>query len=104
MDPVTLEDVPDGEVWDLHESTFGRSCNRHECCGKSLRSGELLRFRKCHINAGDVHATEEVIMAIRIEDGTEMCKVGFLPKRHVLYDADKYDGKEAQVILIYDEE
>ena len=104
MDPETLEDVADGEIWGLTLSTFGRSCERHDCCGETLQKDQVLRFKKIRITCGPNGETEEAIVAIRIEDGCETCKVGYIPPRVVMYEADKYEGKEGQVISVYEDE
>ena len=100
MDPDTCEDVPDSEIWGLWEDSHGRSCERHKFCGKSLRPGEVVRFIKLKIPGQD----DDAIEAVRIEDGCEMCVVGFLPQRLTSLEPEKYENKEAQIISIYEEE
>jgi hypothetical protein len=95
----------DGELVGLHYSDQGRSCNSHECCGKTLKAGELIRFKLCVVvrtdDEGD-EVTEEAIKVARIMDGTETCVVGFLPKHCVVF-SNRYDNVFAQVLELYEE-
>ena len=66
------------EMVGLYRSTNGRSCTSHKCCGKTLEVNQVLRLRKCVVDV--LGEPEEAIKCVRIEDGSEGCVVGFLPK------------------------
>ena len=46
---------------------------------------------------------EEAIQAVRIQDGTPSCVIGFLPQNIVQSGKEKYVGKVAQIIDLYDQ-
>ena len=47
--------------------------------------------------------SEKAVVAIRISDGTETCRVGFLPRRLTKWKKDRYIDKFAQIIELYDD-
>jgi len=36
----------DGELIGLHNPANGRSCHQHECCGRHVRIGYLIKFKR----------------------------------------------------------
>ena len=103
----------DGEIVGLHASTNGRSCNQHECCGRHLQPGQIVRLKTevmevVYETPGDPEPdarVETVIKAVLVLHGTELCTVGFLP-RHVAarpQEAARLNNKFAQIIELYDE-
>ena len=57
------------------------------------------------LHVGDVDMIPEpALKAVLVKDGTELCTVGFLPRNlaSVEFTKNKYDGKFAQVIELYD--
>jgi hypothetical protein len=90
------------EIIGLHSSDNGRSCCTHSCCGDHLKVGDLLRLVKCVVTIDD--EIEEAIKCVRIEDGTDMCTVGFLPRSRLRCEKIVSQiGGFAQVLEIYDE-
>ena len=89
-----------GHLVGLYDSSHGRSCSIHSCCGQSLQPGDLVRFRLTVLSdsAGGVR---EAIRAVKIVDGIEGCCVGFLPRRLTLHHKHSYEGKFAQILEIY---
>jgi len=90
----------DGEIVGLHSSNNGRSCTIHDCCGDHLALGDLIRFKLDIVSIEGI--VEKAIRAIRIVDDTELCTIGFLPRNIVRTSKDKYIGKFAQIIELYD--
>ena len=46
---------------------------------------------------------EDTIQVLRIRDGTESCTIGFLPRNIVQSGKDKFIGKFAQIIELYED-
>ena len=76
-----LKMVRDGEIVGLKGTSNGRPCGQHTCCGSCIREGDLLHFKVGVIQHED-SMVETVVKAVLIQDGTEMCTVGFTP-RHI---------------------
>jgi len=104
----------DGEMVGLHNPANGRSCVAHECCGRHLVVGDLVRFKREILRidyAGPGAAEpnfryETVLKVVVIRDGVESCHVGFLP-RHVVarsQEVNRLHGKFAQVLELYDDD
>ena len=69
--------VKDGKIVGLKESSHGRSCVSHDCCGEVAMINELVRFK---LKVVDIdRKIEEAIQAACIGDGTTSCIIGFLP-------------------------
>jgi hypothetical protein len=103
----------DGEIVGLHSPDNGRSCEQHECCGRHVVPGHIVRFKRevqeiLYQVPGDPDPDariETVIKAVLVLDGTELCTIGYLP-RHVAarpVEAERLHNKFAQVIELYDE-
>ncbi len=93
--------VKDGEIVGLIESSNGRSCVSHDCCGEVTMIDELVWFK---LTVADIDGKiEEAIQAVRIQDGTASCVIGFLPRNIVQSGKEKYVGKFAQIIKLYDQ-
>ncbi len=102
----------DGEIVGLDKPENGRSCNMHECCGRHLHVGDIVRFKVvvlevCYEDTdegGELdQRLEQVVKAVVIVDGAEMCTVGFLP-RHVAarqVQVAVLNNKFAQIIELY---
>jgi hypothetical protein len=90
----------DGEIVGLYESSNGQSCASHECCGKHICLDVLVRFR---LAVAEVEGRiEQAIQVVRVRDGSESCTIGFLQRNLVKSDKDKYVGKFAQIIELYE--
>jgi hypothetical protein len=82
----------DGEMIGLHNPANGRSCLQHDCCGRYLIVGELVRFNREVIRVdyglpGDPEpdfCCETVIKVVVVYDGVESCYVSFLP-HHIVH-------------------
>ena len=100
MEKKTLQSE-DGELCGLRLSDNGRRCSMHVACGKSLQPNDVVRFvtKVVDIN-GEI---QEAVAAIRLDDGTEQCTVGFLPSRLTRFENDKYVNKHAMIIEVYDQ-
>jgi hypothetical protein len=81
-DESVVERVCDIEMVGMFGSSNGRSCERHECCGKHIRLGDLVRLKRTvvSVSRNGQEADEEAIKVVRIEDGVETCTVGFIPR------------------------
>jgi hypothetical protein len=88
----TMETV---EVVGIEESGRGRSCKKHECCGKTLKVDDVLTFKKINIT-NDEGKKELAIGAFLFKDGAVACMVGFLPRWTIAHAAD-YVNRPAQV-------
>ena len=101
-----------GEVLGLRASGNGRSCGQHNCCGIFVVPNNILHFKLTVIDGmgggkeGDNEDVmpEEDIKDVLVQDGTELCTVGFLSKSVVAVEKDRerYIGRFAQVIELYD--
>lgn len=85
----------------LNASNNGRSCEFHRICGlETLVNDSVVRFRSCQVIR---HGKAEMAIAVYwVTDGVDRCRVGFL-KRELVQDAEKYDGKIAQVVAFLSE-
>ena len=114
--PPPGEILRDGEIVGLFSPTHGRSCERHEVCGRELKVDDIVRFRRDVIMVdsvrgaeGDVAtapeglAPETVLKVVLVKDRHESCVVGFLP-RHIALRAPevRLNGRFAQVTELYD--
>ena len=96
--------IKDGEIHGLFEDSNGRSCCSHECCGEHLRRDDIVRFVATRVPLENTQgASEDAVAAIRISDGTETCRVGFLPRRLTKWKNDRCIDKFAQIIELYDD-
>jgi hypothetical protein len=89
---------PQGVVVDIvgiEEPSRGRSCELHDVCGTNLVLDCIVRIRKIQI-VNDDGLEETAVAAYWVTDGVDLCRVGFLP-RHFIKQADKFDGKLAQI-------
>ena len=72
-----FNNVRDGELVGIYETSNGRSCKRYECCGKTLERDAVIRFLLRMVPTGEDGSLEEALAAIKISDGIEECTVGF---------------------------
>ena len=107
----------DGEIVGLFSPTHGRSCERHQVCGRSVSVGSLLKIKREVLMVdedlgveGDENGParlvpETVLKAVLIKDGQETCHVGFLPRHIALRptEVERLSGKFAQVLELYDD-
>ena len=96
--------IRDGEIFGVLESTNGRSCSCHQCCGEHLRRDDVIRLVPTTVPVeGAPGQAEDAVVAIRISDGTETCRVGFLPRRLAKHKRERYLNKFAQIIDLYED-
>jgi len=90
----------EGELYGLYESTNGRSCEIHQCCGECLQVNDLVLFKPTTVEIDEV---EEVAIAAHIvKEGTILCRVGFIPRVMVIrYGLQSFEKKFAQIQLLY---
>ena len=88
------------EIVGIGRSDRGRSCKEHEVCGTVLQEDSVVRIRHVQIN-GDMGKEESALAVYWISDGIDRCRVGFLP-RHLMKQWQKYDGRVAQVVDVYE--
>ena len=101
-----------GEVLGLRASRNGRSCGQHNCCGIFVVPNDILCFKLTVIDGmgggkeGDNEDVmpEEDIKDVLVQDGTELCTVGFLSKSVVAVEKDRERdiGRFAKVKMLYD--
>lgn len=84
----------------LVDSSFGRSCERHDICGQAVGFNDVAILKKTIVRIGSAEegnlVIREAIKAVKVEDGTETCLVGFLDRR-LLRAKDIYVNKFVQV-------
>jgi hypothetical protein len=92
--------VRDGEIIGIASRESGCICKSHEVCGELLAVGDLVKFKLVVIEVDD--EKEETIKSIKIRDGTERCRFGFLP-RHFFHGHRKEAvvNKFGQVLELY---
>jgi hypothetical protein len=69
----------------LYGTTNGRTCERHDCCGKYVTLGDLVRLKRTVVRVSrDGEARdEEAIAVVKIEDGFESCTIGFIARNQM---------------------
>ncbi len=89
---LTIRAQIDGEIVGLHRENNGRSCASHECCGRILKVGNLVKFYECIVDMDVV--PEEGLKAILLKpvDNTwlEEYTVGFLARNIVMNFKNRY--------------
>jgi hypothetical protein len=107
----------DGEIVGLFSPTHGRSCERHQVCGRQVAVGSIVKIKREVLmvdedlgvegeeNAPVRLVPETVLKAVLIADGQESCHVGFLPRHIALcpMEVERLSGKFAQVLELYDD-
>ena len=85
-----------GEIVGLFSPAHGRSCERHQVCGRSVSVGSLVKIKREVLMVdeelgveGDENGParlvpETVLKAVLIKDGQETCHVGFFAKAYCL--------------------
>lgn len=95
-------DFADIEIVGLSSCTSGRSCEIHDCCGKSVVVGDCLRLVRTIVFVNDKN--EDAVKLVKISDGMETCTVGFVPKVWVpLKKVQRNIGQFAIVKELYSE-
>ena len=98
------EQPRDLEIVGLMKSSNGRSCTSHTCCGKTLDLNQVLHLVQCVVEIDN--QTEDAVKCICIEDGSEGCTVGFVPK-YLLFNKEfrarfnKTQAPLVQVVQLY---
>ena len=90
----------DGEIVGLKVSSHGRPCESHSCCGEHVSADEMIQFKYYIVDVDG--APEDAVKACRIRDGTESCVIGFLPRNLVASNKERYIGKFAQIVELYE--
>jgi hypothetical protein len=90
-----------GEIVGLHGFTNGRQCANHYCCGEQVAPNDIVMFKAEEIDFGTYK--EDAIKVILVHNGQKGCHVGFLPRNVVNTSKDKFDGKLAVVLELYDD-
>ena len=85
-----------GEIVGIHQSSNGRSCSRHICCGECLKPGDLITFE---LTVVDVNGIDEMVVKA-VNDSN--CVVGFLPKAYIARKCSQWINKRAEIICLYD--
>ena len=84
----------------------------HECCGRHLHVGDIVRLKAvvlevCYEDTDEGvepdRRLEQVVKAVVIVDGAETCTVGFLPRHVAARQAQVavLNNKFAQIIELY---
>ena len=97
----------------LDASTNGKSCNQQECCVRRLQPGQIIRFKMevmqvIYETPGDPEPdtrVETVVKAVLVLHGTELCIVGFLPRKVAAWSQETahLNNKFAQIVELYGE-
>jgi hypothetical protein len=90
------------EISGLDESSNGRNCTEHLCCGKYVNINDILRLKHCIVDVDD--EMEEAIKLVKLSGGIETCTVAFLPR--IYYNLPKVQrniNTSVQVIKLYKE-
>ena len=88
------------EIIGLNESSHGRNCERHACCGSQIAPCDLIRFKLCFV--GNMNNLEKAIKAVIFRNGAEWCTIGFLPK-FLMGQSERFLNKFAEIQDLYDE-
>ena len=80
------------ELVGFQSSSSGRLCPRHECCGKEVKVGDVLRLKSCEGGDG-----EPAVQALKLVDG---CCYAYLP-RYMLPNQHLYVDKFVVVTQLY---
>jgi hypothetical protein len=70
-----------GEIGGLFMSNNGRQCSLHPICGKSVKVGDIVKFKSDRVNIGyQMHDAIQAVFCV-IDGGNEVhrCKIGFSP-------------------------
>ncbi len=80
--PAVINGLCDGELLGLNTSNTGCSCEQHECCGKMVKHDDVIRFKLVAVveDRSGKPFLEMIKGPVLIEDGTEICTVGFLSR------------------------
>lgn len=73
-----MTDLGDIEIVGLAHHSNGRSCTLHEVCGRHVMVGDVLRLVKTVVTVNNI--PEEGIVCVKVIDGVDSCKVGFVPR------------------------
>ena len=88
----------DRELLGLNGPNNGRSCEQHECCGKALKTDDVLRFRLAVVEAiGDHQGCHH-----QVWHRTLLCWVSGQGSSALALQRIKYIDKFAQVLELYD--
>ena len=90
----------DEEIVGFKVSSHGRSCESHSCCGEHVSADDMIRFEYCIIDVD--RKSEDAVKVCRILDGTESCVIGVLPRTLVASNKERYIGKFAQMVELYE--
>jgi hypothetical protein len=85
----------DIDIVGCNDGKNGRNCFCHEICGKHITVDNVVVFRWEVIPINN--KPEETIKAYLIKDGTQLCHIGFLPRK-LLKDKEKYMNKMAIIV------
>jgi hypothetical protein len=75
---VTMSSSPEFEIVGLNANTNGRSCTLHECCGKEVEPGDVLRLVPTSVSIDGV--IEDAVKCVLVIQGNDTCTVGFVPR------------------------
>jgi hypothetical protein len=90
------------EICGLKETSNGRSCNIHECCGYNVFVNDTLRLKRCLVDVGG--HSEEAIKLVKLSGGSETCTVGFLQRMYYhLPKVQQNINRNVQVVKLYKE-
>jgi hypothetical protein len=93
-----LESIGDFEIVGLHCGSNNQSCCIHGVCGKFVRENDLLRLVSRVVHVRDKEP-EEAISLVKIEGGTHICNVGFIPPSFLNLPRIKNKVGSAAVVL-----
>ena len=74
----------------------GRRCTTHAICGSHVQLNDVLVFRD-QVEAEEGGELVHVVKAYTVRDGSQLCHVGYLPRR-LLSQRAKYVNKFATVV------
>ena len=88
------------KIFGIQSLGNGCSCKEHPICDRVLREDLVVHFRKVQLL---IEGKEEsAIAAFWVSDGVDRCRVGYLPKFHVVH-WKSLEGTLAQITEIYTE-
>ena len=100
-DEATLgPESPVIEISGLQESSNGRNCPYHACCGQYVTLNDTLRLKLCVVDVNN--EPEEAIKLVKLSGGIETCTVAFLPRIYVnLPKVQRNINNNVQVLKLY---
>ena len=82
-------------------SSNGRTCEEHAHCGSVAEVDDVVvRIRKVQVVIDEEQ--QSALAAYWVTDGVDRCRIGLFLPRHLLHKSDRYHGRLAQIVDVYE--